>query len=176
MPKQDWSDFVEVGEITAPHGVHGALRVFPTTDFPRRLLTQKTLWVDSLPGPQAVHHAQLHPPIVIVLLEAITTRQQAETLRGASLYVPIRELPSLEPGEYYWFQLQGLTVRDGMTQEIIGTLRKVIRTGANQDVFEVIRPEKPPLLLPALKSVVLHVDLEAHVMEVRVPEGLDDAP
>ncbi|WP_020374722.1 ribosome maturation factor RimM [Sulfobacillus thermosulfidooxidans] len=174
MSKEDWSDFVAVGEITAPHGVHGAFRVYPTTDYPHRLLKRKTIWVQSLSGPQVIRQAQAHPPLVILQLENITTRDQAEHLRGATLYVPIDSLPPLGQGEYYWFQLQGLSIRDISSQEIIGTLNKVIRTGANQDVFEVMRPNKPPLLLPALKSVVLHVDLEAGIMDVHVPEGLDD--
>lgn len=174
MRNTDWSDFVAVGEITAPHGIQGAFRVYPTTDFPKRLLRRKTVWVGSLSGPQKVIMAQSHPPLVILKLEQISTREEAETLRGEILYVPKKSLPPLGSQEYYWFQLQGLRVQDHGTQEIIGTIDKIIRTGANHDVFEVIRPGKPGLLIPALKSVVLEVRLEEGIMVVQLPEGLDD--
>ena len=174
MRNIDWSEFVEVGEITAPHGVQGAFRVYPTTDFPNRLLTRKTVWVASLSGPQTVTTAQSHPPVIILKLEEINTRDEAAELRGQTLYVPKKSLPALGPQEYYWFQLEGLRVQDYDTEEIVGTVNKVIRTGANQDVFEVLRPGKSVLLIPALKAVVLNVKLEQGVMVVRLPEGLDD--
>ncbi|HBQ96045.1 MAG: ribosome maturation factor RimM [Firmicutes bacterium] len=176
MRNSDWSEFVAVGEITTPHGLNGAFRVFPTTDFPDRLLKRKTIWVASLSGPQTIRMAKFHPPVVILQLEGITTREEAETLRGEIVYVPINSLPPLGPQEYYWFQLQGLHVLNDDTKEIIGTVSKMIRTGANQDVFEVVRPEKAPLLIPALKSVVTRVSLEEGIMTVKLPEGLDDSP
>jgi 16S rRNA processing protein RimM len=147
---QRWEGFVVVGEVTAPHGIHGAVRLYPTTDFPDRLIARKEIWVEHLDGAQIITEIQAHPPLMIMQLQNVATREQAESLRGASLYVPIDSLPALGEQEYYWFQLEGMTVHDASTHELIGSVQKVIRTGANQDVFEVVRPSGGLQLVPGL--------------------------
>ncbi len=169
-----WENYVSVGEVTSPHGIHGELRVYPTTDFPDRLLARTTVWVDGLEGPQEIMSVKPRPPLVIMQLRSVATREQAEMLRGASLYVPIDSLPALGEGEYYWFELEGLEVRDASSKAPIGILSNIIRAGGNQDVFEVAREGMPPLLVPALRSVVSRVDLPHNVMEVNLPPGLED--
>jgi len=54
--------------------------------------------------------------------------------------------------------------------ETLGELKDVLGTGAN-DVF-VVRTEKREYLIPALKTVVLKIDLEARRITVRLPPGL----
>ena len=54
--------------------------------------------------------------------------------------------------------------------EDLGELFDVLPTGAN-DVFVVGRGTSE-ILIPALKTVVLRVDLENRVLTVRLPEGL----
>ncbi len=171
---QRWEGFVIVGEITAPHGIHGAVRVYPTTDFPDRLLARKEVWVEHLDGPQTIIEMQAHPPLMIMQLQNVATREQAELLRRSSLYVPIDTLPALGEEEYYWFQLEGMTVSDALTHDVIGVLQKVIRTGGNQDVFEVAKPAGGTILIPGLKSVVKRVDIKERIMEVELPPGLED--
>ncbi len=56
--------------------------------------------------------------------------------------------------------------------ETLGTLKDVYPTGAN-DVF-VVRGEEREYLIPALKDVVLEIDLEARRILVRLPPGLRD--
>jgi 16S rRNA processing protein RimM len=50
-------------------------------------------------------------------------------------------------------------------------LTEVLFTGAN-DVYVVARPAGE-LLLPALRDVIVRVDLDAGVMTVALPPGLD---
>jgi 16S rRNA processing protein RimM len=88
--------------------------------------------------------------------------------------VPASELPKLAPDEYYWHQLLGLTVVEAESGRILGELVHVLRTGASHDVFEVERSGKKPLLIPALKSVVLEVDLDRARMVVRLLPGLEE--
>jgi 16S rRNA processing protein RimM len=83
-------------------------------------------------------------------------------------------LPSLPQDEYYWHQLVGLTVVENHTARVLGELAHVLRTGAGHDVFEVARPGKKPLLIPALKAVVKVVDLDGRQMIVELLPGLED--
>lgn len=56
------------------------------------------------------------------------------------------------------------------TGELLGVLKDVYPTGAN-DVF-VVRNETREYLIPALKAVVLDIDLAARKILVRLPKGL----
>lgn len=56
------------------------------------------------------------------------------------------------------------------TGESLGLLKDVLPTGAN-DVF-VVRKDEREYLVPALKDVVLKIDLESRRIVVRLPPGL----
>ncbi len=163
-----------VGKVTAPFGIDGSVRVFPTTDFPERLLSLKEVAVDALGGVRPVVKSRLTPPTAIMQLDGFTSREQAELLRGALLMVPEDALPELPCDEYYWHQLVGLTVVEEGSNRVLGRLAHVLRTGAGHDVFEVERTGKKPLLIPSLKSLVKGVDLSAGRMIVELLPGLED--
>ena len=78
----------------------------------------------------------------------------------------------LEPDEYFITDLIGLEVRteDG---EILGTMKDVLETGAN-DVYVVQMKDGKELLLPAIGDCILNVDLEQGVMTVHILDGLMD--
>jgi 16S rRNA processing protein RimM len=56
------------------------------------------------------------------------------------------------------------------TGEILGRIESIIETGSN-DVY-VVKSDENEVLIPALESVVLDVDLEHKRMQVDLPEGL----
>ncbi len=172
--REVWPGHVMVGEVTSPFGIDGSLKVFPTTDFPERLLGLKEVTVDRLGGSRPVLQSRMHPPLAVIQLAGVNTREQAETLRGALLMVPEERLPKLPQDEYYWHQLVGMTVMEADTGRPLGRLAHVLRTGAGHDVFEVERSGKKPLLIPALKSVIKSVDVEGRVMTVELLPGLEE--
>ncbi len=163
-----------VGEVTSPFGIDGSIRVFPTTDFPERLVRLQKVAVDRLGEERAVVASRLAPPVAVMKLAGFMTRDQAETLRGAILMVAEEHLPELPEGDYYWHQLVGLRVVESGTDRFLGPLTHVLRTGAGHDVFEVERAGKKPLLIPSLKSIVKQVDLSQGRMVVELPPGLED--
>lgn len=169
-----WPGYVMVGEVTSPFGTDGAVRVYPTTDFPERLTSLSEVTVDVLSGTREIVESRLAPPMAVMKFVGFTTREQAETLRGAVLMVPEQDLPSLPQDEYYWHQLVGLTVVELGTERVLGRLTHVLRTGAGHDVFEVERSGKKPLLIPSLKSVIKSVDLTQQQMKVELLPGLED--
>lgn len=102
-------------------------------------------------------------------LSGIETRDEAAALRGAHLEVPAGSLPALPKGEYYHFQVIGLTVRDSEGRNL-GRVAEVLSTLSN-DVY-VIRGPAGELLIPALDDIVLGVDVAAGVMTVELVPGL----
>ena len=108
---------------------------------------------------------------LLIRFEGITTRTQAEALRGADLTVARRDVAPLPEGTHYRFELVGLRVRT-RAGEHLGQVAEVFSTGSN-DVI-VVRGEKGELLLPHLNHVVLSIEPERGEMVVEIPPGLND--
>ena len=169
-PNFEDSDFIVIGQITKPHGVRGEVRVMPHTDEPLRFTWLEQVYVGAdNPQLMAVEQARVHQGMVLLKLTAVSTRTAAESLRGEWLLVPEDEALPLAEGEYFLFQLEGLTVvtTDG---ETLGTLTSVIETQAN-NVF-VVQGERGELLLPDIDEVVQEIDFENGRMLVTLLPGL----
>lgn len=172
------SRFVTVGRVTAPHGVAGEVRVLPLTDFPERFDGMGRVYVArgggarEAPTPMEVQSVRRHKQFFLVKFEGVFDRDGADALRGALLQVPEAEVHPLPPDVHYVFQLVGLSVytREG---RLLGTLRDVLPTGAN-DVYVIERAGGgSELLVPALRHVVLDIDVEAGRIEVDLLPGLE---
>ena len=101
----------------------------------------------------------------VIHLDGVDSREAAEALAGRYLEVPSREL---EAGSYYWDDLVGLRVEDP-DGEPLGEVVEVFRAGGNE-VYRVVGPAGERLI-PALRSVVERIDLEAGVMVVAPDEA-----
>ncbi len=157
--------FLVVGRLLRPHGVDGEIRMEVLTDFPERLRKGRRVYLGAehrpvkLAGVRGADHA------LLIRLEGIADRDQAELLRGKEVAIQTESLPSLPEGEYYHHQLIGLQVVDE-TGTDLGALDQILETGAN-DVYLVKTRDGAELLLPAIEEVVLNVDLENRRMTVR---------
>jgi len=105
-------------------------------------------------------------------LSGVATKEEADALRGTSLYVGRERLPALGSDEFYYADLIGLEVRDSGGAQV-GVVLAVLNHGAG-DLLEIARPNgQEPLLLPFTRAVVPTVDLGAGRVVVDLPEGLD---
>lgn len=162
---------IGVGRVTRPHGIAGEVKVECDPFYFEALLEAKRVLIGDPPQSVRVLSARPHQRAVLLLLEHIRQRNDAERLRGALVCLTEDQLPYL--GEHRWYphQLIGLQVvreRDG---ELLGVLTEVLATGSN-DVY-VVQRSRGELLLPALPEVIRHVDLAAGIMRVVVPEGME---
>ena len=164
------TDFIVIGQITKPHGVRGELRVKPHTDEPERFTWLEQVYVgETARSLMLVEKARVHQGMILLKFTAVNDRTAAEALRGEWLMVPEDEALPLEEGEYYLFQLEGLSVftDDG---EDLGVLTSIIETGANH-VF-VVQGAQGELLLPDIDEVVQEIDFENCRMVVKLLPGL----
>jgi 16S rRNA processing protein RimM len=166
-----------IGKIIAAHGIQGAVRILSYAESLDLFASGTPLWVQP-EGETAVVHTvawvQSHGPKVRMAFKEIIDRNAAEALIGASLLIARSRLPDLEAGTYYWFELIGLAVED-TEGKYLGVIDAVLPTGSN-DVYVVKDKGRQPvreLLIPALATVVLEVDLARGVMCVDLPEGLE---
>lgn len=167
----DPGEWVGVGEVITTHGIRGELRIQPLTDEPERWEELTRVFYRSPEGTHELHVESIryHKQAVVVKFEELSDMNEAEKLRGAWLWLPKSERRPLPPDRFYRDQIIGLEVYN--EQDVhLGGIREILQTGAN-DVY-VVKSVNGELLLPALKSVVLSVDLEAGRMRVRIPDGL----
>lgn len=168
----------QVGIITSPHGVHGEVKVFPTTDDPARFkrLKEVILVPANTKKPEErlveVEGAKLSKQMVILKLKGFDDKDSVEKLRQASLYVTRENAVRLKKDEYFIADLMGLGVLDGDQEDReIGILEDVMTTGAN-DVYVIRMKDGRELLLPAIKQCVLEVNVEQGFIRVHILEGL----
>lgn len=161
-------DLVVVGQILSAHGQEGALNIKVITDVPNRFDTGQVLTIDGRRFVVAGSRGT-GPSTRILWLQEVSSRDQAKALQGQWLSIPAKDVPELEEGEYFHFQLLGMEVHteDG---ELLGNIGRILETGSN-DVY-VIEGPTSELLLPAIMQVVRHVDVAGRRMTVRLLDGL----
>ena len=167
-------DLLQVGIITSTHGVRGEVKVYPTTDDPRRSRRLKEVVLDT--GKEKmnleIEGVKFFKQFVILKFKGLDNINDIEKYRQKSLYVTRKNAVRLQRDEYFIADLIGLKVQDEDGKEL-GTVKDVIETGAN-DVYEVEMTDGKSLLLPAIKQCILNVDVENGTMQVHVLEGLLD--
>ena len=162
------SDAVAVGRIVGAWGLRGHLKVEPLTDFSERFSPGSVVYLNGrIARVTAVRKSK---SILMVKLDLVGDRSQAESLRGEFLTVRQDDLKPLPEGSYYHFQIIGIDVwTEG--GDHLGHVTEILATGSN-DVYVVQDDGKTEVLVPALASVVVEINLNAERMVVRLPDGL----
>ncbi len=157
--------------VRAPHGLNGEVAIDPMTDFPDRFMPGSVLWADG--ERYTVSEVRAHTKTLLLTLEGVETRNQAEEFRGKLLEVPEAALPRLEEDEYFRFDIVGIDVvdQDGTS---LGKVAEVLETGAN-DVY-IVRDAENEILIPAIDSVVKEIDTKGRRMAVELIPGLERRP
>jgi 16S rRNA processing protein RimM len=146
--------------VLGAKGLRGGMRVELLTDWPERLVEGAELHVGSAPQATRITAVERGGRSLVLHLAGVTTREAAEALRGEYLEATPHALPE---GTWYWDDLVGLAVvePDGRS---VGELVEVFRAGGGE-VYRIVGPDGERLV-PALRSVVLEIDLEAGRMVV----------
>ncbi|HET9903392.1 MAG TPA: ribosome maturation factor RimM [Xanthobacteraceae bacterium] len=164
-----------VGQLGAPHGVRGDVRLKSFTADPLAIGRYGPL--ESEDGRQTFRILGLRraKDMLIARLEGVADRTAAERLRNLRLYVPRDRLPAPEDDEFYHADLIGLAVTD-RGGERLGTVVAVQNFGAG-DLIEIApQGASATVLLPFTRAVVPEVDLRAGRLVVEPPEGAFEAP
>lgn len=104
-------------------------------------------------------------------LSNVTTKENADALRGAKIYAERSKLPVLPDDEFYHADLIGLAAYDTGGRHI-GLLQSIHNHGAG-DIIEILSPHtKQPLLLPFTHTVVPTVDLTGKRVIINLPDEI----
>ncbi len=159
---------VVVGQITGSWGLRGDVKVQPQSDFPERFSAGSELHVNG--QRETIEASRPYRGGYVIRLSGVTDRTNADSMQGSLLTVQEDEIPALPEGTFYHFQLIDMQVFSD-EGEFLGAIVEILDTSAN-DVYVVRGDGVPDLLIPAIRDVVLDVDVEAGRMNVNLPEGL----
>jgi 16S rRNA processing protein RimM len=157
-----------VGRIAKAHGIRGEVAIDVSSDDPARFAPGARVFAGA--RALTVTSARAHHERLLVQFEGIVDRTGAETLNGAELTIPTDEARSLEDEwSFYPHELAGLAVLDEHGNHL-GTMDHVEENPAN-DLW-VVRTHEREVLVPAVRDIVLRVDVAEGKIVLRPPEGL----
>jgi len=170
----DGERLLPIGELVGAHGIRGEIRMRPFNADSTVLDEVEDLFLVDPRGvsrPARAERSRPHGNVWLLVLEGVTTPERARELVGTRVAVRERELPELEPGQFYCFQLVGLDVVD-VTGGALGTVAEVLSNPGN-DVL-VVRDGGKERLFPMVDRVVRSVDVAGRRIVVDPIDGLVD--
>ena len=113
---------------------------------------------------------KFHKGAVILKLDTIDEVNDAEKLKFVKLYAKEEDLPKLPKGEYYFFELIGLTavLPDG---EELGKVTNVIENNAS-NLLEITKTDGEKALIPNIPVFVSEVKIKEGTIHITPIEGL----
>jgi len=160
-------EFITIGQVVAPWGIKGKLKVAVITDFPQRFVPHSQIYVNR--QPMTIVSTEWHKGRAIIKLDTIDSIEQAEKLRGQAVEIPRSQIQPLPEGQYYHFQLIGLEVWTSQG-ELLGNITQILTAESNDNY--VVSGAKGEILIPAIEDVVKCVDLDKGRITIEAINGL----
>lgn len=159
-----------VGRVAKPHGVRGEMRMLIETDDPSRLERLPQVWIGTsattaraYPLQRSRMHQTAQGPVVLLLIEGVTSPEEASLLRGMGVYAHRDHLPPLEEEEFYLDDLLGMKVTvDGNP---VGDVLEVLELPSHP-VITVRLPGSEPVMVPLVDAFLVHVDGETQTVHL----------
>ena len=163
-----------VGRIARAHGIRGQVIVNSETDFPEqrfkpgaKVFIRRGSSVDAL----VVATVRFQNGRPVIGLEGVETMNDAETLAGLEMRVPVEELAKLPAGTFYRHDLVGCHVVTGRGEEV-GIVEGVEGTVGGSRL--VVACAKGEILIPLVSEICPTIDVAARRIVIEPPEGLLD--
>jgi len=174
--------FVCIGKVARVHGIKGEIKIFPFSRKPQTLCSYSKLYfapegrvpdeelaATGVEGIQEVTRCRLQGKYAIVALQGFADRDSAETLLGMQAYVERAALAELQQDEFYWHDLEGMTVVSDKGRKL-GTVTALFST-ASYDML-VVTGKYGEVMIPAVKEFISDIDQENNRLTVVPVDGL----
>lgn len=161
-------DKIKIGQVVNAAGLKGELKVYHYSDYKERFEELEQIYLENTP--YRIAGVRYMKEMVILRLEGIGDRTDAELQKGKDVFIDKAELRVLPEGTFHIFELIGMQVVDEHGSQI-GILSDVIKNSA-QDLYEVDRGNKEKFLIPAVDEFIIKIDVDSRTVTVRLIEGL----
>lgn len=170
-PAGEW---LAVGYIRRPHGIHGEVVVDIETDFPDRLQAGVEVGVGAS-GPDQRHRlvrVREHKGAWLLAFEGLDTRDAVEAWRDLWVFLPSQPRTSLPETYFYEHEIAGLRCVTGSGRDLGSAVG--LTDGGGGALLQV-QTGRGEVLVPFRSPIVVRVDLAAGTILLDPPRGLFDA-
>ncbi|MEX0912576.1 MAG: ribosome maturation factor RimM [Gemmatimonadota bacterium] len=174
-PGSGQREYLIVARIRRPHGVRGELLIAVDTDRPQRVFRKghelELADRHGIPVGRRVAVERIRPTNngAILSLAEVTTREDAEELRGHSLVIDEANAAPAAPDEIHHRELIGLTARTRETE--VGTVTAILDFPGGE-TLSIRGAGGQEILIPLVSEMIAEVDLAAGTLILELPEGL----
>ena len=161
-----------IGTIVGTFGNKGDIKINPSISPDDYLVEVKSIFVEDENGTKqefTVIRAKKHKNVYIFTLEGIDDMNVAENLSGLSVYLPTLDFIELNENEYFYHELEGLSVysTDG---NLIGKVDHIMKSG--NDILVIKDENGKEIMVPFADELVPEVNLKEKTITVNAIEGL----
>lgn len=165
MTKREVS-YIKIGKVGSTYGVHGWLKIQSYTEFGASILDYKPWYLTNHREQKEIidiEASKTHGNGLIVKFKGVNSPEEARKLTGKIIEIDRSLLPILPKNEFYWSDLEGLTVinKNGV---VLGKVIYLMATGSN-DVL-VIKGDKEYAIPYLIDRVIINIDLENREIHV----------
>ena len=160
-------EYIPVGQIVNAHGIKGEVKLNPMGFDPEFVADFDILYIGG--KRTEVKSARVHKSVVLLTLPGVNDMDAALALKGKNVTIR-RDDVEVPEGYYFDEEIEGMTVIDCATDEVVGKVKRVLTYPAHK-IYEV-KGERE-YLIPAVPKVFIEsVDLDAETIRVHLMKGL----
>ena len=166
---------VTVAVLGRPRGNRGELTASSLSSRPERFSSLTSVTLSGGDSHLAdvsfdIEEVWDHAGTLIFKFAGVDSINDAEKLRGAEVRIPLAERVELEPGEFFHSDLVGFDLCDRATGRRIGKVTGWEEFGGPA----LLEIDDGRMLVPFVKAICTEVQLEAKIIRVDLPEGLEE--
>ncbi len=167
-------DCFYLGKIAKKYSFKGEVLVYLDTDEPELYTELESMFVE-INGhlvPFFIEKSSIHrEKFLRTQFEDMDSEEDADTIVGRDVYLPLTMLPKLEGNKFYYHEVVGF---DAIDQRLgnFGTILRISDNGV-QALFEV-QKDDAVILIPLIDEFIIEVNRENKSILFNTPEGLID--
>jgi 16S rRNA processing protein RimM len=165
-------DCFYLGKIAKKFSFKGEVLIYLDTDEPELYENMESVFVEFNKNlvPFFIENSSLHKnDFLRVQFEDVDSEEEADSIIGCEVYLPLSMLPKLEGDKFYFHEVIGFEIED----KRIGVFGKIVSINDTtaQPLFEVLNGEVE-MLIPMVDHFLVKIDRENKKVVMDLPEGL----
>jgi len=169
----DRGEYFQLGRVIKVHGYRGEMVILLETDKPEDYAKLETIFlnIDGSLVPFWIRSIRINDNLAIISLDDITEKESAIRLLKKEVFLPIKDLHTLEENDFYFHEIIGFSVRDKKHGDI-GKVEDVLER-PEQELIRILKG-KTEILIPLTNDMISKVDRKKKILHIITPDGLID--